>query len=70
MGADGLMHVTSVSVGGELLGDVRLFHFTPNFQLAEVTEADEARYHDSDMDPVPGAIQAIFPRWSHVDHRI
>ena len=47
VGADGLMHVTSVSVGGELLGDVRLFHFTPNFQLAEVTEADEARYHDS-----------------------
>jgi lipopolysaccharide export system permease protein len=47
VGANGLMHVTSVSVGGELLGDVRLFHFTPNFQLAEVTEADEARYQDS-----------------------
>jgi lipopolysaccharide export system permease protein len=47
VGADGLMHVTSISVDGELLGDVRLFHFTPNFQLAEVTEADEARYHDS-----------------------
>ena len=47
VGAGGLMHVTSVSVSGELLGDVRLFHFTPNFQLAEVTEADEARYHDS-----------------------
>lgn len=47
VGADSLMHVTSVSVGGELLGDVRLFQFNPDFQLAEVTEADEARYRDS-----------------------
>lgn len=45
--ADSLMQVTSVSVGGELLGGVRLFQFDPNFQLVEVTEADEARYHDS-----------------------
>ncbi|HSL02866.1 MAG TPA: LPS export ABC transporter permease LptG [Nitrospiraceae bacterium] len=47
VGADSLMHVTSVSVDGELLGDVRFFQFDPNFQLAKVTEADEARYRDS-----------------------
>ena len=47
VGADSLMHVTSVSVGGELLADVRLFQFDHNFQLAEVTDAGEARYSDS-----------------------
>lgn len=47
VGADSLMHVTSVSVNGELLGKVRLFQFDHSFQLTEVTEADEARYHDS-----------------------
>jgi len=48
VGADSLMHVTSVSVNGELLGKVRLFQFDHNFQLTEVTEADEARYRDSE----------------------
>jgi lipopolysaccharide export system permease protein len=47
VGADSLMHVSSVSVGGELLADVRLFQFDHNFQLAEVTDAGEARYSDS-----------------------
>src|SRR5262245_33927300 len=47
VGADSLMHVTSVSVGGEFLGGVRLFHFDRNFQLLDVTEADEARYSGS-----------------------
>ena len=47
VGADSLMHVTSVSVGGELLGGVRLFQFDRNFQLTELTEAEEARYYDS-----------------------
>jgi len=47
VGADSLMHVTSISVGGELLGGVRLFHFDRNFQLLDVTEAGEARYSDS-----------------------
>lgn len=47
VGADSLMHVTSVSVGGELLGGVRLFQFDRNFQLTEMTEAEEARYSDS-----------------------
>ena len=41
------MHVTSVSVGGDLLSGIRLFQFNRDFQLAEVTEADEARYRDS-----------------------
>jgi len=45
--ADRLMQVTSVSVGGELLGEVRLFSFDRDFQLTEVTEADEARYSGS-----------------------
>jgi len=44
VGADTLMHVTSVSVNGELLGGVRLFQFDRNFQLIDMTEADEARY--------------------------
>ena len=47
VGADSLMHVTSVSVGGELLGSVRLFQLDHNFQLVDMTEADEARYRDS-----------------------
>ena len=47
VGADSLMHVTSVSVGGELLGGVRLFQFDRNFHLADMTEAGEARYSDS-----------------------
>jgi lipopolysaccharide export system permease protein len=47
VGADNLMHVTSVSVGGELLDEVRLFSFDHDFQLVEVTEANEARYSDS-----------------------
>jgi lipopolysaccharide export system permease protein len=41
------MYVTSVSVGGDLLGGVRLFQFDRNFQLADMTEAGEARYSDS-----------------------
>ncbi len=47
IGADSLMQVTSVSVGGELLGGVRIFQFDRNFQLADMTEAGEARYSDS-----------------------
>jgi lipopolysaccharide export system permease protein len=47
IGTDSLMQVTSVSVGGELLGGVRLFQFDRNFHLADMTEADEARYADS-----------------------
>jgi lipopolysaccharide export system permease protein len=47
VGPDSLMHVTSVSVGGDLLGSVRFFQFDPNFQLVEVTEANEARFRDS-----------------------
>ncbi|HSF66359.1 MAG TPA: LPS export ABC transporter permease LptG [Nitrospiraceae bacterium] len=45
--ADHLMHVTGVSVGGNLLGGIRLFRFDDDFHLAEVTEAEEARYSDS-----------------------
>jgi len=47
VGADRLMHVASVSVDGRLLGGVRLFQFTRNFQLVDITEAEEARYTDS-----------------------
>ena len=46
VGADRLMHITSVSVGGELLGGVQLFQFDHNFQLIDMTEANEARYVD------------------------
>jgi lipopolysaccharide export system permease protein len=47
VGTDSLMQVTSVSVGGELLAGVRFFQFDHNFQLADMTEANEARYADS-----------------------
>jgi lipopolysaccharide export system permease protein len=42
VGADSLMHVTSVSVGGELLAGVRLFQFDRDFRLISMTEATEA----------------------------
>jgi len=61
VGADGLMQVTSVSVGGELLGNVRLFQFDHNFQLAEVTEADEARYSDSGWTLYQGRHRRLSP---------
>ncbi len=57
-----LMHVTSVSVGGELLGGVRLFQFDPNFQLTEVTEADEARYRDSTWTLYQGRHRQFSPK--------
>lgn len=44
MGADTLLHVSSVSVGGESLGGVQLFHFDRRFRLIDMTEAAEARY--------------------------
>lgn len=44
VGADSLMHVTSVSVDGTVLGGVRLFQFNHNFQLVDITHANEARY--------------------------
>ena len=47
VGTDSLMHVTTVSVGGELLGGVSLFQFGRDFQLADMIEAAEARYSDS-----------------------
>ena len=47
VGPDSLMHVTTVSVEGELLGGVSLFQFSPGFQLTDMTEAAEARYSDS-----------------------
>ena len=47
VGADSLMHVASVSVGGEILSGVGLFQFDRDFQLVGMTEADEARYSDS-----------------------
>ena len=59
--ADSLMHVTSVSVGGELLGGVRLFQFDRNFQLTEVTEADEARYRDSTWTLYQGRYRQFSP---------
>jgi lipopolysaccharide export system permease protein len=61
VGADSLMHVTSVSVDGDLLGGVRLFQFDHNFQLAEITEADEARYRDSTWTLHEGRRRQFFP---------
>ncbi len=44
IGADTLLHVTTVAVGGESLGGVQFFHFDRNFRLIDMTEAEEARY--------------------------
>jgi len=46
MGADTILHVNSVAVGGESLGGVQLFHFDRRFHLIDMTEAQEARYID------------------------
>jgi len=61
VGPDSLMQVTSVSVGGDLLGNVRLFQFDPNFQLVEMTEADEARYRDSAWTLYQGRLRRFSP---------
>ncbi len=44
MGADTIMHVRTVSIGGQSLGGVQLFHFDQQFQLVEMTDAEEAAY--------------------------
>ncbi|BCA53625.1 putative Permease, YjgP/YjgQ family [Nitrospira sp. KM1] len=44
MGADHLLHVATVAIGGEALGGVQLFHFDTTFRLVDMTEAEEARY--------------------------
>jgi lipopolysaccharide export system permease protein len=43
-GADTLMHVSSVAVGGEILGGIQLYHFDRHFSLTDMIEAEEARY--------------------------
>jgi lipopolysaccharide export system permease protein len=42
--ADTLLHVSSVAVGGSMLGGVQLFHFDHGFRLIEMTDAEEARF--------------------------
>lgn len=42
--ADTLLHVSSVAVGGSMLGGVQLFYFDRGFRLIEMTEAEEARF--------------------------
>ncbi|HEU4683747.1 MAG TPA: LPS export ABC transporter permease LptG [Nitrospira sp.] len=44
MGADAILHVNSVAVGGQSLGGIQLFHFDRHFRLIDMTEAQEARY--------------------------
>jgi lipopolysaccharide export system permease protein len=61
VGTDSLMHVTTVSVGGELLGGVSLFQFGPDFQLSGMTEAAEARYNDSTWTLFQGLHRQFFP---------
>ncbi len=41
-----LMNIAALDANGERLARIRLFHFTPQFQLDRLTEAQEARYHD------------------------
>ena len=61
VGADRLMYVTSVSVGGELLGGIRLYQLDHNFQLIDMTEADEARYRDSTWTLYQGRQRRFMP---------
>jgi lipopolysaccharide export system permease protein len=44
IGADALMHVNAINVGGKTLRGVRLFHFDRAFRLDQIIEASEARY--------------------------
>ncbi len=44
LGADTLMNVDTIGIGGHSLGGIRLFRFDPPFRLAELTEADDAQY--------------------------
>lgn len=46
MGADTILQVKSVAVGGDSLSGIRLFHFDSQFRLIDMTEAQEARYVD------------------------
>ncbi|THJ24780.1 MAG: LPS export ABC transporter permease LptG [Nitrospira sp. CG24E] len=61
VGADRLMYVRSVSVGGELLGAVRLFQLNQSFQLVAMTEADEANYRDATWTLSQGRHRQFFP---------
>ncbi|NOT21322.1 MAG: LPS export ABC transporter permease LptG [Nitrospiraceae bacterium] len=61
VGTDRLMYVRSVSVGGELLGGVRLFQLDRSFQLVAMTEADEAIYRDSTWTLSQGRHRQFFP---------
>ncbi len=44
VGADTLMHIKEVDVGGNRLRGIRLFKFDRAFRLNRLTEAEEARY--------------------------
>lgn len=44
IGADTLMHIKVIEVGGQVLQGVRLFHFDQAFHLDHIIEAAEARY--------------------------
>ena len=46
MGGDAIMHFSTVSIGGQSLGGVTLFHFDRQFRLIDMTEAEEAHYAD------------------------
>lgn len=46
IGADALMQVEEVTLGGEAIQGVRLFHFDQRFRLDRMTEAVRARYSD------------------------
>lgn len=44
IGADALMHVQEVDLGGTTMRDVQLFHFDRGFRLDRITEAAQARH--------------------------
>lgn len=61
IGADDLMHIRSIEIGGETLRQVRLFHFDRAFHLDRIVEADEAHYTGSNWVLREGARRTFGP---------
>ena len=61
MGADRILHVNTVAVGGQSLGGIQLFHFDRQFRLIDMTEAEEARYADGSWELQRGFQRTFLP---------
>lgn len=61
IGADALMHVHTIDVGGKTLRGVSLFHFDRAFHLDQTVEAAEARYTGDGWVLLDGARRRFAP---------